>query len=80
MIKHKRPLGDQRTLVRQMISLIRLLDYLQSEGIAHRDIKPGNILIFPNKTHDQYFWKLADFGLALNIRENTKKDCFVGSL
>ena len=79
MIKHKIQLGDQKTLVRQMISLIRLLCYLQEEGIAHRDIKPDNILIFAQE-NSEYVWKLADFGLAINTKENKNDESIAGSI
>ena len=41
------------------------LSFLQKNKIAHRDIKPQNILIFPNNVY-----KIADLGEAKNIRNN----------
>lgn len=39
--------------------MVLAFKYLQSKNIAHRDIKPGNIMI-----DDHYYIKLIDFGDA----------------
>ena len=44
------------------------------QGILHRDIKPENILMTSASEI-----KLADFGLALDLRHETPKSC-VGTL
>lgn len=46
--------------------------------MAHRDIKPDNILVFEN-ADNTYCWKLADFGLALNLSEPKADENFAGS-
>lgn len=42
--------------------IVKGLSFLQKNKIAHRDVKPQNILIFPNN-----IYKMADFGEADNI-------------
>jgi serine/threonine protein kinase len=42
--------------------VVKGLSFLQKNKIAHRDVKPQNILIFPNN-----IFKMADFGEADNI-------------
>ena len=48
--------------------IINGLAFLQQKNIAHRDIKPQNILIFPNKVY-----KIADLGEMINDIKNFEK-------
>ena len=54
--EHTLPLGDVVAIVRQIADA---LDYANSEGVVHRDVKPENILL---SRHGHAM--LADFGIA----------------
>ena len=49
--------------------IIDSLHYLQVNNIAHRDIKPHNILLYDNN-----LYKLADFGEAKVVKMISKKE------
>ncbi len=44
--------------------LCSALSYAHKEGVIHRDLKPANMLI-----NDKGLLKLADFGIAVNLRD-----------
>ena len=64
----------EKELICILKQLINGLLFLRNNKIAHRDIKPQNILVFPNN-----IFKLADFGEAKNINNvvsmRTLKGC-----
>lgn len=52
--------------------LASALDYVHSHGVIHRDVKPGNVLLFePGGRAGTSRWraKLADFGIARLLEE-----------
>lgn len=49
-------------------NLASALAYLHSKNIVHRDIKPENLLVFDDNGNKAI--KLADFGLAVEIKNN----------
>ena len=63
---------------KEIINIIKQITeaclYLENEGVAHRDIKPQNILLFHNN-----IFKLADFGEAKSINDISQECTLRGS-
>ena len=58
----------QNELINILKQLIDALQFLEKKTIAHRDIKPQNILIYPNN-----IYKIADLGEAKNLGDTKTK-------
>ena len=65
----RRAIGNRFYSEKEIIAILKQLvsglAFLQRNKIAHRDIKPQNILIYPNN-----IFKLADLGEAKSVRIN----------
>ncbi len=65
------------TQQKQLIEgILNGLDFLHTNNVMHRDMKPGNILIA--KRGDQYIPKIADFGLSRQV-DSFENSSFVNS-
>ena len=61
-------------LINMLKQIIKGFLFLQDKNIAHRDIKPQNILLFPNNVY-----KIADFGEAKFIKNIAEQSTLRGS-
>ena len=70
---------SEKELIQILKELTNTFAELQKLNISHRDIKPQNILVFPNNSY-----RIADFGeakeiLKANIEKNTSKQTIRGT-
>ncbi len=73
---------SDRDVVRIGAALAAALDHAHSQGVIHRDVKPGNILIPDAPRSEAGIVKLADFGIAQLAGESslTRTGDVVGTL
>ena len=64
----------EEEIINILKQIINSIIYLENEGIAHRDIKPQNILVFENNVY-----KITDFGEAKNLSDSVKESTLRGS-
>ena len=64
----------EKEIIILLKQIIKGFLYLQDKNIAHRDIKPQNILLFPNN-----IYKIADFGEAKFIKNIKEQSTLRGS-
>lgn len=67
--KQQKKFYTEQELIVIMKELIFTFAELQRHNISHRDIKPQNILLFPDKS-----FRIADFGEAKEVLANTLKN------
>jgi serine/threonine-protein kinase len=61
VVKQHGPMDEERVM-RLACQLLDALEYAHAQGVVHRDIKPGNLLLSGGGENE--IVKLADFGLA----------------
>lgn len=57
---------DRPTVIKLIQDMIRGVDYLHSEGMLHRDMKPGNVLVTRNRRGEPVA-KITDFGISRDL-------------
>ncbi|MCD4656775.1 MAG: serine/threonine protein kinase, partial [Planctomycetes bacterium] len=67
LISRKAPLSEELTLI-IIGEILKPLYHAHANGIIHRDIKPGNILVGKSG-----LVRLTDFGLAIDLKINQRK-------
>ncbi|EFZ00672.1 serine/threonine protein kinase domain protein [Metarhizium robertsii] len=66
LIKEKKVDVNEHLFLDVVTQMLSALDYLASESLVHRDVKPENILYYPSGKIARcgYHFQLADFGFA----------------
>uniref|UniRef100_A0A0K0CU66 Protein kinase domain-containing protein n=1 Tax=Angiostrongylus cantonensis TaxID=6313 RepID=A0A0K0CU66_ANGCA len=77
-VKKNGPLTDRAAayVLRQIISAVK---YMHREGVLHRDISCGNVLISRIFSSEKISVKLCDFGLATHLRKGETACTVVGT-
>ena len=63
ILSERGPLGEEET-VRLLGPVAAALDYAHSQGVVHRDVKPGNVMVRKDGTPF-----VLDFGIAREVQE-----------
>jgi formylglycine-generating enzyme required for sulfatase activity len=63
ILAERGPLGEEETL-RLLGPVAAALDYAHSQGVVHRDVKPGNVMVAKDGTP-----YVLDFGIAREVQE-----------
>uniref|UniRef100_A0A8L8Q1S8 Protein kinase domain-containing protein n=1 Tax=Heligmosomoides polygyrus TaxID=6339 RepID=A0A8L8Q1S8_HELPZ len=77
-VKKNGPLSDRAAayVLRQIISAVK---YMHREGVLHRDLSTGNVLISRIFSPEKISVKLCDFGLATHLRKGETACTVVGT-
>ncbi len=77
---------DCEAAARFIIRLAEAVEYAHQQGVLHRDLKPGNVLLEPIVSHakslDDCIPRLTDFGLAKLLQESlhdTRSSVMIGT-
>ena len=64
---------DCSELLYVLKGIIQTLVILEQNQIAHRDIKPKNIILVENPNSENgFFYKISDFGIGCKLKDGTK--------
>jgi serine/threonine protein kinase len=74
LVRRNGPLSEQAA-ARVITQVARGLDHAHQQGIIHRDVKPGNILVTPDGQA-----KLSDLGLAWPLETKSEDDPRYGKI
>ncbi|MFH1461470.1 MAG: protein kinase [bacterium] len=69
---------DIKTKLKILIDIISGIEYMHSQGILHKDIKPGNILLFKDE-EGNLTAKITDFGHSM-FKGCDDKEPIIGTL
>lgn len=53
-----------------MKNLLEAVEYIHSQGVVHRDLKPDNILLVSAEDHEKF--KIIDFGLSAQFEKDNE--------
>ena len=61
---------SDRDVARIGVALCEALEHAHANGVIHRDVKPGNVMVVAEPAAGAGFAKLADFGVAHVVSDN----------
>jgi len=70
---------DWRRVARFGIQAARAMHYAHGQGVLHRDIKPGNLLLASDESGEHERVWITDFGLALALESDAERSESVGT-
>ena len=63
---------SQNETISILYDLSKSLNFLENNGIANRDVKPGNVMLIPTSVPHVYDYKIYDFGIGCILDPNEK--------
>eukprot|EP00403_Amphidinium_massartii_P019528 CAMPEP_0178420746 /NCGR_PEP_ID=MMETSP0689_2-20121128/26290_1 /TAXON_ID=160604 /ORGANISM="Amphidinium massartii, Strain CS-259" /LENGTH=491 /DNA_ID=CAMNT_0020042235 /DNA_START=15 /DNA_END=1487 /DNA_ORIENTATION=- len=78
VLQKEKILSEKHTLV-IVYQLLYAINYMHSNGICHRDVKPDNLLLLNSDPLDTSIVKVADFGLSCQFQPNVDMTIVAGT-